>query len=73
MADTFANARLLTIFAYGHVLAQQTSTRASNYLSGYFINAALPPQGNVVSIEPGAVYHGRGLLNSGVRGTLLAE
>lgn len=47
MADTFANARLLTVFGYEHVLGQQTSIFASNWISGYFVNAALPPPGTL--------------------------
>jgi pimeloyl-ACP methyl ester carboxylesterase len=45
MANTFANARLLTVTGYGHVLGGQTSTCANNYISSYFINGSLPPLG----------------------------
>lgn len=47
MANTFANARLLTVDGYGHVLGQRASSCANNYIAAYFIDGTLPPPDTV--------------------------
>jgi len=47
MADKLAHARLLTVDGYGHTSFLNPSTCANNYVSSYFVNGTLPPEGAV--------------------------
>jgi pimeloyl-ACP methyl ester carboxylesterase len=47
MAKELANARLLKIEGYGHADAAVPSTCADRYVSAYFIDGSLPPEGTV--------------------------
>jgi pimeloyl-ACP methyl ester carboxylesterase len=47
MANTLANARLLTIDGYGHADGGIPSTCAANYVASYFVDGTLPPKGTV--------------------------
>jgi pimeloyl-ACP methyl ester carboxylesterase len=47
MARALANARLLTIDGYGHADSAVASTCANTYVSSYFIDGTLPPEGTV--------------------------
>lgn len=45
MSRALARARLLTVDGYGHTVFLNPSKCASEYISNYFINGQLPPQG----------------------------
>lgn len=47
MAQTLADARLLTVDGYGHTVLLNPSKCASHYQADYFINGMLPPEGTV--------------------------
>jgi TAP-like protein len=44
---TLASARLLTVAGYGHVLGGVPSACANDYITGYFVDGTLPPEGTV--------------------------
>ena len=45
MARQLARARLLTVHGYGHTVLTNPSACANRYVSRYFIDKALPPEG----------------------------
>lgn len=47
LSHTLARARLLKVNGYGHTLGSVTSSCANEYITSYFIDGKLPPEGTV--------------------------